>query len=250
MFDNKILDKLNLSLLEESAECDYTLMCLTMGKIVNKISISRDLHSEKFWKYLKEEYHIDGDDNVTMKADIGFSEKNRETRLYKYTIKISKGVYITFFDESRNIKDDEWHDYATEDDKSNKVTNLVVYYDSQFISSLQIEKEFIEKINQFLYIPSTKNQFFMISFGQMGYHLSSSYIKKMDINLNLNYGDKFEKIHEKVLTSLKENKNGLYLFNGTSGVGKCVDGSTIVTLRNKITGEIENISIEEFDKLL
>jgi hypothetical protein len=220
MFNKNIIDKLNLSLLDESMECDYTLMCLQMEKIVNRISVTRELHSDKFWQHLKEEYNISGDENISMKADISYSEKNRESRMYKYTVKLNQGIYMTFFDETRNIKEEEWHDYATDDDKSNKITNLIIYYDPDFISSLDIEKKFIKKIEDFIYIPSRKNQFFMISFGQMGYHLSSSYIKKMDINIKLNYGDKFEKVHNKIITSLKENKNGLYLFNGSSGCGK------------------------------
>jgi len=35
---------------------------------------------------------------------------------------------------------------------------------------------------------------------------------------------------------------------GESGSGKCVTGDTVVTIRNKKTGEIENVTIDEFIK--
>ncbi|WQJ53592.1 MAG: hypothetical protein [Wendovervirus sonii] len=38
------------------------------------------------------------------------------------------------------------------------------------------------------------------------------------------------------------------LLLGTTGSGKCVTGDTIVTVRNKKTGEIQNISINDFRK--
>lgn len=43
---------------------------------------------------------------------------------------------------------------------------------------------------------------------------------------------------------------GSFMFLGPTGVGKCVTGDTIITVRNKKTGEIENISISDFKKML
>ena len=35
------------------------------------------------------------------------------------------------------------------------------------------------------------------------------------------------------------------LFHGTPGTGKCVDGDTFITIRNKETGEIKEIKIKD-----
>ena len=43
---------------------------------------------------------------------------------------------------------------------------------------------------------------------------------------------------------------GSFMFLGPTGVGKCVTGDTIITVRNKKTGEIETISIKDFKNKL
>jgi ATP-dependent Clp protease ATP-binding subunit ClpC len=43
---------------------------------------------------------------------------------------------------------------------------------------------------------------------------------------------------------------GSFVFLGPTGVGKCVTGDTMITVRNKKTGEIENISISDFKNKL
>lgn len=43
---------------------------------------------------------------------------------------------------------------------------------------------------------------------------------------------------------------GSFMFIGPTGVGKCVTGDTMITIRNKKNGEIENISIKDFKNKL
>lgn len=75
--------------------------------------------------------------------------------------------------------------------------------------------------------------------------------KKFKIHdLDIHYGEDFKIFHNELFKKLKSDKKGLVLLHGDPGTGKCVDGSTIVTLRNKKTGEINNISINDFEKLL
>lgn len=74
--------------------------------------------------------------------------------------------------------------------------------------------------------------------------------KKFKINdLDIHYGDGFKEFSEGLFKKLKTDTKGLVLLHGDPGTGKCVDGSTIVTLRNKKTGVIENISIENLFNL-
>jgi hypothetical protein len=70
--------------------------------------------------------------------------------------------------------------------------------------------------------------------------------KKFKIHdLDLHYGEGFKDFHNKLFKKLKTDKKGLVLFHGEPGVGKCVHGKTKVILRNKDTGEIKEINIEE-----
>ena len=66
------------------------------------------------------------------------------------------------------------------------------------------------------------------------------------IDLELNYGMDFLKIHELIIKRLNKDKDkGIILLHGDPGTGKCVVGKTIVTLRNKTTGEIFTKNIED-----
>ena len=64
---------------------------------------------------------------------------------------------------------------------------------------------------------------------------------------------------EKICKAILRNRIGLkdpnrpigsFIFLGPTGVGKCVSHDTKIKIRNKITGEIQEISIEEFSRLL
>ena len=68
--------------------------------------------------------------------------------------------------------------------------------------------------------------------------------------MELNYGKGFTETHEKILDKLKNKKHGLFLFHGEPGTGKCVDGETYVTLRDKETGDIIEVTVDEFNKMI
>jgi ATP-dependent Clp protease ATP-binding subunit ClpC len=63
---------------------------------------------------------------------------------------------------------------------------------------------------------------------------------------------------EKISRCIRRNRMGLkdpnkpigsFIFLGSTGTGKCITGDSIIKIKNKNTGEIENISIKEFMKL-
>jgi len=64
---------------------------------------------------------------------------------------------------------------------------------------------------------------------------------------------------DKIAKAIRRNRMGLkdpnkpigsFMFLGPTGVGKCVTGDTNIKIRNKTTGEIEEIKIEDFSKYL
>lgn len=251
IFGFSFSDKIDFSKIEDNGDYDYSMMLLEFDKMINRYFINHNLHSEKFWNYLKEEWGIVDETNVVVKSEVSFDEKNREFKYYKYYVKLKKDndkIFLVFYDEYRNLDDSDYHKFVPTEEKSDKVNGLQIFYDSDKIPTSWIEENIIEKLRDCVHLSTSKNQFFTISIGQMGYELKSSYIKDMDIDLKLNYGDNFVNVHEKMLQKFKDEKHGLFLLHGPTGTGKCVDGNTYVTLKNKKDGKIIKISVDEFVK--
>lgn len=251
IFTFKLNENFNIGAVADEKDPDYILMCVEFNKVISKYIINQEIHSKQLWGFLVDKFKVT-DKKILQKTEISVDQKNKQHKRYKYYVQcdVNKSkFYIAFFDEYRNLDDDDYHNYVTDSDKSDKVTSIIIYYDQDTISNDYIENEIVTKILEYAYVPSTKNQFFTISASQIdGFELKSSYIKAMDIDLELNYGPKFMNVHEKILSKLRDEKQGLFLFHGEAGTGKCVDGSTMVTLRNKTTGEILEISIDDFVK--
>jgi hypothetical protein len=116
-------------------------------------------------------------------------------------------------------------------------------------------KERLNEVTNFIqnHYEQTKNsEIGIIGEGQNGLFIRFFKVNVPDININSYYNDDFVDIHQKIMSKLNGNSHnkGVVLFHGKPGTGKCVDGSTVVTLRNKKTNEIENISIEKFENLI
>ena len=215
------------------------------GKIVNRYVLSDQIYSENFWSYLNENFKIKKE-NITMFCDIHSDVKNRIEKMYKYIVKVDKPykLMFQFYDEDK-VKDP--NNYQSDEDEKNKISELMIYFDYDATEAVD---KFVEDIQKMFYFPPINKTFFIISSSSAGYELRPANIKEFDIQLDLNYGEAFVEKHNDILGKIKNNKHGLFLFHGEPGTGKCVDGNTIVTLRNKKTGKIENINIEDFNKLL
>jgi len=243
---NKQSDKLSILLSDHSLDRREDIYPMfDYGKTVNKYTFGNEVYSIEFWKYLKENFNVKKE-NITTFCDISTDVKNRVEKVYKYIIKIEEPykIFLQFYDEEKVVDDKI---YETEEDQKNKITNLMIHYDYDVADSVD---KMMEDLRQFVYLPSMDKTFYTISSGAMGYELRPANIKDFDIDIKLNYGDDFVNKYDNIVGKLKNNKHGLFIFHGEAGTGKCVDGSTIVTLRNKKTGDIEEISVEEFEKLL
>ena len=236
----------------ENVGKEYEMICYEYNKLVNMYSIKTELYSDQVWEILSKD-GID-EENILTTTDIEMDEKNHKHKNFSYVIKhyieYDKFIYFTFNDELRGFEDTDYHGYVTDDDKSNKIFNMMVYYDVADISTYDLEKTIIKDLLECSYLPTTKNQFFTIATNQFGFTLKTSYVKEMDIDIESNYGKKFAPKHEKILEKLKELNHGLFLFHGDPGTGKCVDGETYVTIRDKETGEIKEITIDEFYSIM
>lgn len=230
IFTFNLKDTPNVLIPLEDKDPDYPVMCMEFNKIISKYIINQELHSEKLWNYLKETFAVN-EDSILQKTEISLDEKNKAHKGFKYYVKCQIGrskFYVVFLDEFRNMEDEDYHDSVinnlTPEDKTDKANRLIIYYDSSTISTKQLEDTVISKMLECSYMPSMKNQFFTIATNSYsgGYEIRPSYVKQLEINLELNYGPKFVDKYEKIVEKLKNEKHGLFLFYGKPGTGKTV----------------------------
>ena len=79
------------------------------------------------------------------------------------------------------------------------------------------------------------------------YPLKSS---EYDYDLDLHYGDGFSDFHDLNVKRIDESSKGIVLLHGAPGAGKCVVDTTMITIKDKDSGEIKQISIKDFKDLL
>ena len=220
IFSFKFRDIYKFAELEDKA---YELFCWEYNKLINTYSINTDLYSSKVWSYLSEKFGITDEKNIMVYTEIEMDEKNKKHKTYKYVVKCEINntyFYLMFNDELRGYDDEDYHGYVTDEDKTDKIINMTIYYDKDTISTKEMEETVVIDLTRCVYLPSTKNQFFTISTTQFGYSLKPSYIKELNIDLELNYGAKFPKMYENIVDKLKNNTHGLFLFHGDPGTGK------------------------------
>jgi len=219
-------------------DADYEMISLEFGKPINTYQIRQELYSDAFWKFLRSKYTIN-ENEMIIDADIDVDEKQKTHKTFKYIIKINSSnknyFYISFYDEIRGYDDTDYHDFATKQDKENKISSLSIYYDNKTISFKDMEKE-VEGMIKCSYSPSNKNQFFTIQTSQYGFQLKASYVKDMDIDLKLNYGKKFIPVYDDMVEKLSKTKHGLFLLHGSPGTGK-------TTILRKLISVLENKTI-------
>jgi chromosomal replication initiation ATPase DnaA len=185
------------------------------GKIVNRYVLSDQIYSTDFWNYMKENFKLKAE-NMTVFCDIHSDVKNRMEKVYKYILKVDKPYKLMFqFYDEEKVEDPDL--YQTEEDQKNKITELMIYFDTD---ALEYVENLIQDIRKILFFPSINKTFFIISSSSVGYELRPANIKEFDVQLDLNYGDSFVEKHKDIVNKLKNNKHGLFLFHGPSGCGK------------------------------
>jgi hypothetical protein len=136
--------------------------------------------------------------------------------------------------------DDQLYMYIDSDE-------VVFYYNSDYEkdenSTLYL---LISLLKTYIEPKITKNKIFVVYQGQSGFEKTAFDVKKINVDLDSNYNDGFSEVSEKIITGLNDKKKtNLVILQGAPGTGKCVIGKTKITVRNKKTGIIEDISIED-----
>jgi len=138
-----------------------------------------------------------------------------------------KEVYIDSiifeYDEDVFVIDREYYE---EDDKY--LLAISVYYqDFSKVSGI------IENIKNFIDVPKLESKIHLIVKSHYGgFALNDFNVKKINLDINLNYGEEFFKKNEVIIKSLKDSeKTGLVMLHGLPGTGK---STYIKYLTNKI----------------
>ena len=135
--------------------------------------------------------------------------------------------------------------------------HLYMYMDNDeavFFYDKQLEKQDNESILNILIallkgcVTSvvSKNKIFVVYQSQQGFEKTGFDVKKIKVNLDENYNDGFSEISTEIIEGLNDKKkSNLVILSGEPGTGKCIIGKTKITVRNKKTGGVEDIYIED-----
>jgi hypothetical protein len=131
-------------------------------------------------------------------------------------------------------------------DENNSKINITIHYPSyKFIS-----KEFMDEfkfLEKFKIECSERNFVSVLMKNQYGeYDFEPLDIKVPKIDLELNYGQKFKPVYDKIIHKLKANNKGLYMFHGDPGTGKSSFVKYLTSVINKEFIFIPTSFIEKF----
>ena len=148
---------------------------------------------------------------------------------------------ILFINEEENLMIEIIYDSNSNDKES---LDISVYYDSLRTSDTEIK--IIDEI-KIKYAKKEKRCDIKLLKSENGYLDTEDFTLNIPVvDINLNYGKNFERVHDTILKKLNTKfDSGIVLLHGDPGTGKCVTGDTKITIRNKKTGVIDKINIED-----
>ena len=171
------------------------------------------VETQKFLKLLTEKYELDSE-SFLVKEEQGKNKKYSEIdyKSSSYFIKLDDQILLELY----NYKAIFWYGRKIEFSRIQEVTALLK----------KVEKKKKHK-KKFYMVSSTRRT-------EAGLEFKKFSIKKTNIDLNLNYNDDFQPIHETVSAFLNDKKkNGLVLLHGKYGTGKTSYIRHIMNVVNK-----------------
>jgi hypothetical protein len=203
-------------------EKEFQCACWEFGKVVNSYVFKNNVYSDKLWNILETKFGVTKNDAI-ITTSMNIDEKNRVHKNFGYVLKLfiddSRFVLLLFNDELKGWEAEDYTIDSTENDISNKISGISIYYDEDNTSTEWLEQNIIKELSEISYHNPIDSRFYIISNGYNGYELKPSLINYNDINIELNYGDKFLEVYDKILNQFSSKKNGLYLFYGSGGCG-------------------------------
>lgn len=224
--------------------------------LYNKIPFVTDMDNENYflWKDLYKELEIHFPDIKILFQNKQISVDDNIVFFKQQTLELKEGLVLVLEGDYININFSNRNKYTPFDSKERKISNGKNNYVDYFIlmSSYQMEED---EYNIFLDIfrKCKVEEKESINIGMVCMENGSYYVKDFDIRnniidlelLDLHYGEGFETFNNNLVDRLLNRNKGLTLLHGEPGTGKCVVGDTKIKIRNKKTGEISEINIED-----
>lgn len=138
--------------------------------------------------------------------------KNKNNFYANTTFYIDSDQYYLFFYKDNFIRVSISEDVSFDSNKKDKCS--LVFFSP--LNKESVDKEFLKFINK-----SSGPKVFLLNqeYGDFVFSKFSISLPKT-FDLELNYGDNFKKINDKIVESLDNNHSGLYMFHGMPGTGK------------------------------
>lgn len=160
------------------------------------------------------------------------------TSYYKSISYDAEGIYLNTMVFALKDNGNPFYLYLTNDEAT-------VLFDN---SNKEIEgvKTLLGLIKGIVEPKVVQNKIYVVYQTSGGFEKTGFKVKKVKVDLDDNYNDGFENISKTLIDGLNsKDKTNLVLLSGDPGTGKCVIGKTKITVRNKKTGIIEELNIED-----
>ena len=203
-------------------------ICITTNKAVYNYKKLIDYFLEKF-----------KDDETKMYEYVQFYDTNKKSLVKEKMIIIPKKELLFFITcpeaESLEYPDDDYYPDDINDNEYTKIQKLkrlseeissgeTIYVIDCYCSknAKEFALEFLNEItSKIANTPKKKNSLNIIGQNEFGFFLQEFFVKKLDIDINLNYNEDFKSINENIIERLNKNEDkGIVLLSGTPGTGK------------------------------
>lgn len=221
-----------------------------LNKIYDRItdfsvnSVYLEINKEKFEEIINKNFT--GLDAYE-KTEHLYSKSTNNLEPYTTRALMSKEFAVVYSITNHNEKSETEKNFDYEKEGIWTASGFTFYFDNKNAPKI---KTIIAELKDNIRTQEIKNRFYTIGADSVGFVLNAEKVNVMSLDVSLNYGTKFAAIHDDIYDALKTQFSGLLLLHGEPGTGKCITEDTYVTVKNKKTDEISEITIKEFNKLL
>lgn len=161
------------------------------------------------------------------KTDYIYAKSTNNLEPFTTKALITKNFAVVYGVNNTNENAESETDFNFDTDGIWTATNFTFYFDRSLSDKM---KTVILQLKNNITPQDIKNRFYTIGAGMEGFVLNAETANSVDINLALNYGNKFPAVHEEIYDALKNQFSGILLLWGEPGSGKTMYLRYLITL--------------------
>jgi len=199
----------------ESTYDDYLLKKIYETVIDFSVSnVFLEINNDKFLEIINQHIH---DIQTYEKIDYIYSKSTNNLEPFITKTLIAPGFAAIYGINNTNEDSETEIDFDFEKNGVWTASNFTFYFAPALADKM---KQIVIELKNNITTQDIKNRFYTIGAGMEGYILNPETVNSVDINLTLNYGNKFPAAHNEILNVLKNQFHGLVLLFGEPGCGK------------------------------